>query len=167
MTVPPTVNLLGVAAIGLFLGPVALRQTVKALPGTMGSKWQLHRALSWGDGWLIHQTGEHSYDLKQIPADQDTAEVNGETVDLTQLGHIATKTGSVPVGVSYGPGAVEKSPHVGVSPEDHIGPDDHPADDGGAADDGDDDQPVIDDIDRFEDGIFLNGNAANGDGGAA
>jgi len=118
MTLPPTVNLLGVAAIGLFLGPVALRQTVKALPGTMGSKWQLHRALSWGDGWLIHQTGEHSYDLKQIPAGEDSAEVNGETVDLTQLGHISTKTGSVPVGVSYGPGAVAKSPHVGVSPLD-------------------------------------------------
>jgi len=83
------------------------------------------------------------------------------------LGHISTKTGSVPVGVSYGPGAVAKSPHVGVSPEDHIGPDDHPADDG-AGDDGDDEgAPVIDDIDRFEDGVFLNGNATNGDGGAA
>jgi len=33
---------------------------------------------------------------------------------------------------------------------------------------GDDDEPpVIDDIDRFEDGVFLNGNTANDDGGGA
>jgi len=38
----------------------------------------------------------------------------------------------------------------------------------GTADDGDDDEPpVIDDIDRFEDGVFLNGNTANDDGGGA
>jgi hypothetical protein len=166
MSVPPTLNLVGAAAIGLFLGPVALRQTVKALPGTMGSKWQLHRALSWGEGWLIHQTGAHSYDLMQIPADQDTAEVNGEEVDLTQLGHISTKTGSVPVGVSYGPQAVEESPHVGITPDKHISP----RDDGESEtpDDTDDDGPTIDTIDRFEHGVHVNGDGAdkNGEGAA-
>lgn len=159
---PPTVNLLGTAAIGLFLGPIALRQVIKALPGTMGSKWQLHRALSWGDGWLIHQTGAHSYDLKQIPADQDTAEVNGETVDLTALGHISTKAGSIPVGVSYGPEALEDSPHVGISPDKHVT--------GDSDDDGDDDggdAPTVDHIDRFEHGVYVAPTAAtNGEGTA-
>jgi hypothetical protein len=114
--------------IGLLIGPFVLRFALGLAPGglkTRAAKWQLHRALKMGDGWLVHQTGDRQYELSPIDDDSETLEIGDERVDLDNLGHLSTKTGSVPMGVSYGPGAVDDSPLVGVSPDAHI---DHPPD---------------------------------------
>jgi len=111
------------AAVGLVLGPFALRFALGVAPGGLkkrAAKWQLHRALNMGDGWLVHQTGDRQYVLRPIRPDAGALDIDGERVDLDNLGHIATKTGSIPMGVSYGPGAVDDSPLVGVSPDAHI-----------------------------------------------
>jgi len=111
------------AVIGLVIGPFALRFALGLAPGglkTRAAKWQLHRALNMGDGWLVHQTGDRQYELLPIRPDAETLEIGDERVNLDNLGHISTKTGSVPMGVSYGPGAVNDSPLVGVSPDAHI-----------------------------------------------
>jgi|APHM01.1.fsa_nt_gi hypothetical protein len=121
---------------GVVLGPFALRAVVGLLPSGMGedaARWQLHRALSMGDGWLVHQSGDREYVLEHIEGDRDIASVRGETLDLNHLGHISTKTGSVPMGVSYGPGAVEDSPLVGVDDDSHVSDDEVEGD----GDDGD------------------------------
>jgi len=78
----------------------------------------------------------HRAQLSAIDTDSDTVTVEGETVDLDNLGHISTKTGSIPMGVSYGPGAVEESPLVGVSPDSHV--ETAPGSDGSADAGGDD-----------------------------
>jgi hypothetical protein len=109
--------------IGLFIGPFVLRFALGLAPGglkTRAAKWQLHRALNMGDGWLVHQTGDRQYELFPIEADAETLEIGDERVELDNLGHLSTKTGSVPMGVSFGPGAVEDSPLVGVSGDAHI-----------------------------------------------
>jgi hypothetical protein len=128
----------GIALCGVVAGPFVLRLLLGLAPGSLkerAAKWQLHRALGMGDGWLVHQHGDRSYQLSQIDSDSDSVEVGGEEVDLTNLGHISTKTGSIPMGVSYGPGAVEDSGLVGVSPDSHV--DDPPgSDDGGEQTDG-------------------------------
>jgi len=109
--------------IGLSIGPFVLRFALGLAPGglkTRAAKWQLHRALNMGDGWLVHQTGDRQYELFPVNPDAETMEIGDELVELDNLGHISTKTGSVPMGVSYGPGAVEDSPLVGVSSDAHI-----------------------------------------------
>jgi hypothetical protein len=119
----PAVLYSAIGLCGLIAGPFALRFLLGLAPGSLkerAAKWQLHRALKMGDGWLVHQNGDRSYQLSAIDTDSDTVTVEGESVDLDNLGHIATKTGSIPMGVSYGPGAVEESPLVGVSPDSHV-----------------------------------------------
>jgi hypothetical protein len=119
----PVVLYVAIGLCGLIAGPFALRFVLGLAPGSLkerAAKWQLHRALSMGDGWLVHQNGDRSYQLSQINTDADEVEVDGETVDLSNLGHISTKTGSIPMGVSYGPGAVDDSPLVGVSADAHV-----------------------------------------------
>jgi hypothetical protein len=87
-----------------------------------------------GDGWLVHQSGDREYVLEHIEGDRDIASVRGETLDLDHLGHISTKTGSVPMGVSYGPGAVDDSPLVGVDDDSHVSDDELDTGDGGGGD---------------------------------
>jgi hypothetical protein len=143
----PAVLYTVIGLCGLVAGPFALRFVLGLAPGGLkerAAKWQLHRALSMGDGWLVHQDGDRSYKVFQIDTDRDAVEVEGETVDLSNLGHISTKTGSIPMGVSYGPKAVGDSPLVGISPGTHVS-----APPVGETDDGPDDDP--DDSDPFDD----------------
>jgi hypothetical protein len=119
----PAVLYAVIGLCGVIAGPFALRFLLGLAPGSLkerAAKWQLHRALNMGDGWLVHQDGDRSYRLSAIDTDSDTVTVEGESVALDNLGHISTKTGSIPMGVSYGPGAVEESQLVGVSPDSHV-----------------------------------------------
>jgi len=134
----PTVLYGAIGLCGLIVGPFVLRFIIGLAPGSLkerAARWQLYRGLKMGDGWLVHQNGDRSYQLSAIDTDSDTVTVEGESVDLGNLGHIATKTGSIPMGVSYGPGAVEDSPLVGVSADSHVG--DVPGSDEETGSDGD------------------------------
>jgi hypothetical protein len=120
----PVVLYTAIGLCGVIAGPFALRFVLGLAPGGLkerAAKWQLHRALAMGGGWLVHQDGDRSYQLCLTDTDRDTVEVGGEEVSLANLGHISTKTGSVPMGTSYGPGAVDESPLVGVAPGAHVG----------------------------------------------
>jgi len=84
------------AAVGLVLGPFALRFALGVAPGGLkkrAAKWQLHRALNMGDGWLVHQTGDRQYVLRPIRPDAGALDIDGERVDLDNLGHIACIVG--------------------------------------------------------------------------
>jgi hypothetical protein len=62
----PAVLYGAIGLCGVIAGPFALRVILGLAPGGLkerAAKWQLHRSLSMGDGWLVHQHGD-----RELPA---------------------------------------------------------------------------------------------------